>query len=149
MKNAKKIMIAGVLISAGYSALALAHEQGGRLGTASGSAATDVYEVSCPVGTAKLYVSVKDLPSALPSLVSIQTTKNRKSSTLSVDSLDGDNSYSIPVTLAGRAGTYLIMINKNLSSTPGYEKYSAVFHCQDAGGNHLSGQPDPVMTQNQ
>ena len=148
MKNAKKIMIAGLLISAGYSALALAHEQGGRLGTVSGSAATDIYEVSCPTGTAKLYVSVKDLPSALPSLVSIQTTKNRKSSTLSVDGRDGDNSYSFPVTLVG-GGTYMIMINKNLSSTPGYEKYSAVFHCQDARGNHLSGQPDPAMTQNQ
>jgi hypothetical protein len=150
MKNAKKIMMAGLLISAGYSALASAHTQSGTLGnTTSGAAATDVYQLSCPAGTARLYVRIKDLAPALPSLVSIQAAKDRLSSTLSVDGADGDAFYSSAVTLRRVAGTYLITINKNLSSTKGREIYSAEFHCQDAGGNHLGNQPDPVMTQNQ
>lgn len=150
MKNSKKIMLAGLLISAGYSALASAHEQFGTLGsTTSGRAATDVYQLSCPAGTAKLYLHIKDIGLNLPALVSIQATKNSKASTLSVDGGDGDAFYSSAVTLTRGAGTYLIAINKNLSSTNGVETYSAEFHCQDAGGNHLANQPDPVMTQNQ
>ncbi len=150
MKNVKKIMIAGLLISAGYSALASAHEQFGSLGIAtSGRAATDVYQISCPAGTAKLYLHIKDLAPDLPSQLSIQATKNSKASTLSVDGKDGDAFYSSAVTLTRGPGTYLITINKNLSSTNGLETYGAEFHCQDAGGNHIANQPDPVMTQNQ
>ncbi len=150
MKNTQKIMLAGLLISAGYSALASAHTQFGVLGkTTSGASATDVYQLSCPVGTAKLYLRIADSAPVLPSLVSIQATKNSKSSTLSVDGGDGDAFYSSAVTLTKGAGTYLITLNKNLSSTKGQEQYSAEFHCLDAGGNHIGNQPDPVMTQNQ
>ena len=144
MKNSKKIMLASLLIAAGYSTLASAHSQSGSLG-ASASGATDVYAVTCGAGTAKLFLQVKDLAPVVAPKVSIQATKGAASSTLSTDAVDGDAVYSPGVTVAGTPGVFTLKVNK--SAVAGAETYVAQFHCQTSAGAHTD--TTWAMTQNQ
>ncbi len=127
---------------------ASAHTKAESLGnTKTGAAATDVYYVTClneglsgePAVAHHLTVSVKDLAPKLAPTISIQVTKNNKTSTLSEDTIDGDVIYSPTLSLAAGAGTYLLIINKSLSTIKGIENYIAQFHCESAiKGQHTA-----------
>jgi hypothetical protein len=149
MKISKKILAATLLLAAGYAGLVSAHTQSGAVGIAtSGVAKTDVYVVKCPAPGAKLWAHVKDLAPVKAPLVSTQVTKGTASSSLSIDSKDGDTLYSSPaVTLAAGSGNYTLKVNKSASSVIGIETYIAEFHCQTAGGVHSD--TTWSMTQNQ
>jgi hypothetical protein len=143
-----KIILKLVFLSCLTSANpASAHILEGTLGkTTTGAAATDVYYVSClnedlsgePAVAHHLTVSVKDLAPILASTISIQVTKNNKTSTLSEDTIDGDAKYSPTLSLAAGAGTYLLIINKSLSTIKGIEKYFIQLHCESAINGHTA-----------
>ena len=143
-----KIILKLVFLSCLTSANpASAHTQAESLGnTKTGAAATDVYYVTClneglsgePAVAHHLTVSVKDLAPILASTISIQVTKNNKTSTLSEDTIDGDTKYSPTLSLAAGAGTYLLIINKSLSITKGIEKYFIQLHCESAIKGHTA-----------
>ena len=133
MKNSKKILLASLLIAAEYSTLASAHTQSGALGiSTSGAAATDVYVVTCGLGSARLFLRVIDLAPVLSPSISIQAAKANRASALAVDVVDGDANYSTAVVLARGAGTYQMTVNKPASTSKGQELYKAEFHARIA-----------------
>jgi hypothetical protein len=86
----------------------------GSLGKAgSGKARTDVYKVTCAVGTHRLSMSVSDEKPVLAPLISIQATKGGASSPLSTDTRDGNGVFSNVVSLAKGAGNYMMNVNKS------------------------------------
>ncbi|MEQ1557704.1 MAG: hypothetical protein ABL933_02030 [Methyloglobulus sp.] len=119
----------------------------GSVGSAStGAAATDGYTVTCGAGTANLYVRVKDLAPVLSPAISIQAKKGTKSSALSADPIDGDTSYSKPVSVVGTAGAFTVNVNKSASTAKGIENYAADIYCRNATGAKTS--TKTVLTQN-
>ena len=147
MVNYKALFKLVALIFLTYSDLTTAHVQTGSLGKkTTGAAATDTYYVTCRdedlsggyALTDHLVISVRDLAPVLVPLISIQISKNGISSTLSTDPKDGDAKYSPTVRLARGAGTYLLTINKSLSTKKGIETYIAQFHCETATSSHTA-----------
>jgi hypothetical protein len=111
-----------------------------------GAAATDVYSVTCGLGTSNLYVRVKDLAPVLAPSVSIQAKKSAKSSVLSRDPVDGDVLYSPAVSVAGAAGLFTVNVNKSASSVKGIENYAADIYCRNAAGDKTG--TKKVLSQN-
>lgn len=148
----KRLIGFAVLMSA--ATLVYAHGQEGSLGKATTTAAaTDVYTVNCfddgeGAGVpSKLFVHVKDRAPKLASLVSVQIVKSGLASALSVDAVDGDAGYSPAVMLAGGAGNYTVLVNRQLSAAKGIEYYSLEYHCENAKGIHAG--TEISMSQNQ
>lgn len=145
MYNYKTLIKLTLVCCFAYAELASAHTQAGSLGKKNtGAAATDKFYVTCRdedlsgnVALADhIVISVKDLAPKLAPLISIQVTKNNKSSLLSTDLTDGDTRYSREVKLVGGGGTYLLAIKKSKSIKKGLESYVAQFHCETSDKSH-------------
>jgi len=174
MKKSQKIITASLLIAAGYASVVSAHNQTGSVGTtASGAAATDVYQVTCSNdgsgAPAQLFAQVADLAPVLATLVSVQIVHplDGLSTVLSEDPVDGDTAtvsttgasttgWSPGVTLKGGAAAnaqiYLIKVNKQYTASTvaaqkGPELYNLQLHCQTATGVHTG--TNWIQTQNQ
>ena len=174
MKKSQKIITASLLIAAGYASVVSAHNQTGSVGTtASGAAATDVYQVTCSNdgsgAPAQLFAQVADLAPVLATLVSVQIVHplDGLSTVLSEDPVDGDavvisttgastTGFSPGVTLKGGAAAnaqiYLINVNKQYTASTvaaqkGPELYNLQLHCQTATGVHTG--TNWIQTQNQ
>jgi hypothetical protein len=152
MKNCKAILFVTLLVTTGYAGLVNAHNQTGKLGfSKKGTAATDVYQVTCSDDgngpPAQLFSQVADLLPKLAPLVTIQITHpaTATATTFSTDTIDGDvpkvgrtTGFSPAVTLKpfGSSQIYIITVNKDLSVTKGIENYNLQLHCQTAEGTH-------------
>lgn len=111
-----------------------AHDVSGTLGTA--NTAIDYYQVHCyDDGSGPndhLYVALKDLaPKAAPK-VSIQVIRD-DIAVNTTDAVDGDASYSPPVSVKGSDGFFYMTIDKTAT---GMENYSVQFHCVTSDNQH-------------
>jgi len=170
----KYLMMTTLMAVLGYSDMAGAHEQAGKLGSKqSKDAATDTYLVTCPVsGTAQIAISVKELtptrpkyrrPNQVywnPALVSIQAVDTVSGAVSAVSTVtrgglkgckptdDSDSCFSPELTLVAGAGPYQLIVTRTASKIKGPILYNADAHCQDSSGNHTD--PEEIsMTQNQ
>jgi hypothetical protein len=112
----------------------------------SGSAATDVYAVTCGRGTVGLDVAITDNTSPTPvSLLTIQAVKDGAANIITAGGIttasshhSSDDSYgdddhnsgsSSPSQLNKGSGVYTVLISKQLSDVLGSELYTATVNC--------------------
>ncbi|NOT53246.1 MAG: hypothetical protein HOP18_01440 [Deltaproteobacteria bacterium] len=127
-KHNFRSMIATASLVLGLSAVGPAHADtfGGFLGIAAGAAATDVYGMTCPVGTTSVRANVNDAIAA-GNQISIQVI-NPNGLATTATAPDG-GAFSPLAILAGGAGNYLVTIHKNTAFGEGYV---AVMDCFNA-----------------
>ena len=172
MKNSIKLMMVCLLIATSYTRVVSAHNQTGTVGSATGAAATDTYQVTCSNDGSgapnQLFAQVMDLAPVKATLVSMQILhpSDGHSTSLSEDPIDGDaqtckgsvctDGFSPGITLVGGksliAQLYFINVNKQytasaLAAQKGAEVYNLQLHCQTAAGVHTG--TDWIQTQNQ
>jgi hypothetical protein len=142
-KPSFRSMIATASLVLGLSGVGSAHADifGGFLGIAAGAAATDVYGMTCPIGTVSVKADVNDAIAA-GNQISVQVINPNGRATTS-SAVDGSGPSAL-VTLAGGAGNYLVTVHKNTAVGEGY----AVFmDCYTAAGAVAGNQA--VLVQNQ
>jgi hypothetical protein len=129
-------VIATASLVLGLSGVGPAHADifGGFLGAAS-AGATDVYAMTCPIGTVSVKASVNDAVA-----VGNQIPNGRA---VTASAVDGGPPSAL-VTLTGGAGQYLVTVHKNTAVGEGY---SVSMDCYDAVGAIAGTQS--VLVQNQ
>jgi hypothetical protein len=132
MKHAK--LTFGLLLAAGFSTSAMAHDYGGTLGSA--AAATDKFYISCAAGTAKITYQIRR-NSGTPN-VQAKAYAPVGAVTTSV----GSGSFSPLKTLATSSGAKFFQVNKSPAAT-GTDSYTLRMHCYDVNNVH---QPDDQPT---
>jgi len=135
-------VIATASLVLGLSGIGPAHADifGGFLGAAS-AGTTDVYGVTCPIGTISVQASVNDAIAA-GNQISVQVI-NPNGRAATVSAVDGGPPSAL-ATLAGGAGNYLVTVHKNTGVGEGY---SVSMDCYDAAGAIAGIQS--VLVQNQ
>jgi hypothetical protein len=113
----------------------------GALGAAVGAPATDVYGMTCPIGTTSVQAHVND-GAAAGIQISVQVI-DPIGVAASASAPDGGGA-SPTVILAGGAGNYLVTVHKNAASTEGY---NVTMDCYDVIGAIAGTQS--VLVQNQ
>jgi mono/diheme cytochrome c family protein len=99
-------------------------------------AGTDVYKVTCGMGTLSLLAAVKDNTQFIRApTVNVQIIKHPHASIPAIDSVD-DSKYSSLIRLAGGLGTYTVTVNKEQYIgtdllSKGIEDYTALFSCRN------------------
>jgi hypothetical protein len=124
-----------------FSSVGSAHADifGGFLGAAAG--ATDVYGMTCPLGTLSVRANVND-GAAAGNQVSVQVINpNGLATTASAVDSGGPSAFAI---LTGGAGNYLVIVHKNAA---GGEGYAVSMDCYTAAGAVAGNQA--VLVQNQ
>jgi len=131
------LLAVALILGVSQAGLVSAHDQtGGLLGSAS-AGATDLYQVTCGVDSAKLFAQIDDQGASGP-LMSLQIFKGAKAVTTS-DLIGGDGVYSPGVFLtppAGSgAGAYTVLVNHTGLAA---ESYAFIYHCESAAGAHTT-----------
>jgi hypothetical protein len=106
------------------------------VGSTTGKAAVDSYNINCGAGTSYLSAAVQDMPKVYTPRVGIQIIKIAKTKQ-QYDSIDGDKLYSPVAKLVKGPGIYNVLVNKTIATDAANKKaeqYNAVFACQDAKG---------------
>jgi hypothetical protein len=134
-------MIATASLVLGLSGVGPAHADifGGFLGA--GASATDVYGVTCPIGTTSVKANVNDANNAGVQVSVHVINPNGLATTSSAPNGGGP---SVLVTLAGGAGNYLVTVDKDAAGGEGY----AVFMDCYIGAVATAGNQS-VLVQNQ
>ena len=113
-------MIAAASLVFGFSGVGSAHADifGGFLGAPAG--ATDVYGVTCPIGTTSVQANVND-GVGVGVEVSVQVINpNGRAVTASAPDSGGPSGL---VALAGGAGNYLVTVHKDAAPNEGYSVF--------------------------
>lgn len=127
-----KNLVLTVLVALGLGGIPLAHADedhptGGFLGAASASN-TDVYALSCPIGTVNVKAKVNDgTASGIEISVQIINPNGRATTQTAQD----DGIGSDDAVLSGGAGNYLVTVHKNFV---GGEGYTISADCYDSAG---------------
>jgi hypothetical protein len=125
MKHAKLIL--SLLITAGFSTTAMAHDYGGTLGSV--ATATDKFYISCAAGTAKITYQIRRNSGA-------QNMQAKAYSPVgAVTTSTGSGSFSPMITLATGSGAKFFQVNKSPAAT-GTDSYTLRMHCYDANNLH-------------
>ncbi|MFH0342026.1 MAG: hypothetical protein ACHBNF_07810 [Chromatiales bacterium] len=124
---------ASLVLAVGHAPIALAHTQGGSLGSSAG--ATDLYTVTCSTNaggaTFRLGTRVKNnTPGSVK--VSVQARKGSIATNIT-DATSGDAGYSFWVYNNSGNGAYNVLVDK---SATGANNYTLDYHCQTAAGGH-------------
>ncbi len=125
-----RVLAASFFLGLGIIPLAHAdedHPTGGFLGAASASN-TDVYVLSCPIGTVNVKASVNDAI-LTGNEISVQITDPHGRATSQTAPDDGG--FSPEAILGGGAGNYLVSVHKNTEDGEGYAISS---DCYDSAG---------------
>ncbi len=127
-KHNFRSVIATASLVLGLSGVGPAHADifGGFLGAAAG--ATDVYGMTCPIGTVSVKASVNDAV-AVGNQISVQVI-NPHGRAITASAVDGGPPSTL-VTLTGGAGQYLVTVHKNTLLGEGY---SVSMDCYDVVG---------------
>ena len=125
MKHKK--LIFGLLLAAGFSTSAMAHDYGGTLGSA--AFATDKFYISCAAGTAKITYQIRR-NSGTPKVRTNSYSPLGAATTASVT-----GTFSPLVTLNTGSGAKFFQVNKNPAAT-GTNSYTLRMHCYDANNLH-------------
>lgn len=144
-KHNFRSVIATASLVLGLSGIGPAHADifGGFLGVAAPSA-TDVYGMTCPIGTFSVKANVNDANVA-GNQISVQVI-NPNGRAATVSAVDGGPPSAF-ATLAGGAGNYLVTVHKNTGAGVG-EGYAVSMDCYDAAGAAIAG-IQSVLVQNQ
>jgi hypothetical protein len=140
-KQSFRSLIASASLVLGFSGVGSAHADifGGFLGAAAG--ATDVYGVTCPLGTLSVRANVNDAVVAGDQIsVQVINPTGRAATASAVDG-GGPSAFAI---LTGGAGNYLVTVHKNAALAEGY---AVSMDCYTAAGA-LAG-TQSVLVQNQ
>lgn len=142
-RNFRRMMATASLVL-GVSGVGPAHADffAGALGAAVGAPATDVYGMTCPIGTASVRAFVND-GAAAGIQISVQLIDPVGIAT-SASAPDGGG-FSPTVSLTGGAGNYLVTVHKNAA---GAEGYNVTMDCHNAAGVARPG-TQAVLVQNQ
>lgn len=134
-------VIATASLVLGLSAVGSAHADifGGFLGA--GASATDVYGMTCPIGTTSVQANVND-GAGVGVEVSVQVIDPRGRA-ISASAPDGGGPSGL-VALAGGPGNYLVTVHKDALANEGY---AVSMDCYDAAGAIAGIQS--VLVQNQ
>ena len=129
-KHNFRSVIATASLVLGLSAVWPAHAAniGGALGAAAG--ATDVYGVTCPIGTVSVKADVNDANVAGNQISVLVIDPNGSVATASA--VDGGPPSTF-ATLAGGAGNYIVAVHKDTGAGTG-EGYSVFMDCFNAAG---------------
>jgi hypothetical protein len=138
-----KSLIATASLVLGFSGVGPAHADifGGFLGIAAGAAATDVYAMTCPIGTVSVQANVNDAVAA-GNQICVQVINPNGLATTSC-APDG-GAFSPLAILAGGAGNYLVTVDKDTAVGEGYVVF---MDCYTAAGAVAGNQA--VLVQNQ
>lgn len=116
----------------GAAAPARADMCAGALGVAPG--ATDVYCMTCPIGTASARADIDDAGGADAIQVSVLVI-NPHGPTATQSAVDGGG-FSAVAGLANGPGNYLVSVHKDVM---GFQNYTVRLDCYNAGGMPLAG----------
>ena len=106
--------------------------------------ATDVYAITCPIGTAKVIAQVVNKTGGTAETISMQViVPNGRA--LTANAFEDNASNSVTMQGAG-SGNYLISVHKSPSNT--VELYDINMDCFDRNGNAFSG-TQSTLVQNQ
>ncbi|CAG7856126.1 hypothetical protein MCAMS1_00501 [biofilm metagenome] len=125
MKNAT--LIFGLLMAAGFSTTASAHDYGGTLGSA--ASATDKFYITCAAGTAKFTYQIRR---------NAGTPKVAAKSTVPVGAVTTatkTGTFSPLITVNTSSGAKFFQVNKNPAAS-GTNSYTLRMHCYDANNLH-------------
>lgn len=138
--NFRSILATASLVL-GLSGTGSAHADifGGFLGAAAG--ATDVYGMTCPIGTTSVRANVNDA-NAAGIQVSVQVINPNGLATTST-AVDGGPPSALAI-LAGGAGNYLVTVDKDAA---GGEGYAVAMDCYTAAGAVAGNQAVLVQSQ--
>ncbi len=127
-KHSFRSVIASVSLVLGLSGVGPAHADifGGFLGALAGT--TDVYGLTCPIGTVSVKANVNDA-NVVGNQISVQVI-NPNGSAVTASAVDGGPPSAL-ATLAGDAGQYLVTVSKNTGVSEGY---SVSMDCYDVVG---------------
>jgi hypothetical protein len=139
-RNFRRMMATASLVL-GVSGVGPAHADifGGFLGAAAG--ATDVYGMTCPIGTISVRANVNDGAAAGVQVSVHMINPNGGAATASA--VDGGGPSAL-ATLAGGAGNYLVAVDKDAAINEGYV---VAMDCHNAAGAIAGNQA--VLVQNQ
>jgi hypothetical protein len=142
-KHNFRSMIATASLVLGLSGVGPAHADifGGFLAIPAGAAATDVYGMTCPIGTTSVKANVNDAIAA-GNQICVQVINPNGLATTSC-AVDGGGPSAL-VTLAGGPGNYLVTVDKDTALGEGY----AVFMDCYIGAAAVAG-IQSVLVQNQ
>lgn len=131
------LLAVALIFGVGHAGLVSAHDQIGSLLGSASAGATDLYQVTCGVDSAKLFAQIDDQGASGP-LMSLQIFKGAKAVTTS-DLIGGDGVYSPAVSLTPPAGSgtgaYTVLVNHTGLATEGY---AFIYHCESAAGAHTT-----------
>ncbi len=136
-KHIFKSLVLTALVVLGLGGIPLAHADedhptGGALGASSASN-TDVYALSCPIGTVTVEAKVND-GIALGNEISLQVIDPNGRATTQTAPDDGPPSDDL--VLEGGAGNYLVTVHKNTTAVEGY---TVSADCFDSAGAPVPG----------
>jgi hypothetical protein len=127
-KYSFRSVIATASLVLGLSGVGPAHADifGGFLGALAGT--TDVYGLTCPIGTVSVKANVNDA-NVVGNQISVQVI-NPNGAAVTASAVDGGPPSGL-VTLVGGAGQYLVTVSKNTGVSEGY---SVAMDCYDVVG---------------
>lgn len=134
----KILMLAGIILTTGYTATISAHGGGATLDPAGNKATfTALARVTCfddGNGPAdQLIARIRDNSAPIPGMfVSLQVLKGSKAISIT-DTTSGDAEFSPFVTLQAGNGVYFMMVDKTMA---GARNFEAEWHCNTATGVH-------------
>jgi hypothetical protein len=128
-KRSLRSVIAAASLVLGLSGVESVHADifGGFLGAAS-AGTTDVYSVTCPIGTVSVKANTNDA-NTVGNQISVQVI-NPNGRAVTASAVDNGPPSAL-ATLAGGAGTYLVTVHKNTGVGEGY---SVAMDCYDVVG---------------
>jgi hypothetical protein len=141
----KTTLLAGLVLAAGFSSVASAHDYTSGLGTI--TTATDRAYIVCPAGTAKMFYQVRRNSGAA------QINACGLNSSAACPAANSVITASTGVFIAGKyvatgAGAFFFTIKKNSASSVG-NSYTLRAHCTSASGAHLTQADALTYFQNQ
>jgi hypothetical protein len=144
-KRSFRSMIATASLVLGFSGVGSAHADniGGFLGAV--ASATDVYGLTCPIGTANVRASVNDANNAAVQVSVHVINPHGRATTASAPNGGGFSPVVGLAGAAGGAGIYLIEVDKDAA---GGEGYVVSVDCFNNNGVALPGN-QAVLVQNQ
>jgi hypothetical protein len=126
-----------LILGVSHAGLVSAHDQIGSLLGSASAGATDLYQITCGVDSAKLIAQLDDQGPSGP-IMSLQIFKGAKAVT-TTDTVGGDGAYSPLVSLTppvgSGAGAYTVLVNHTGLAA---ESYAFIYHCESAAGAHTA-----------
>ena len=131
----KSTLIAGLLLAAGFSGAASAHDY--NLGLTTPAAATDKFYIVCGSGTTKIGYQVRRNAGGPANLAACKLTSCTTGATGTTTTSAGTGAFSPLKTLAAGAAAFQFQVKKSPAAA-GAVGYTLRAHCLTSTGGHAS-----------